>query len=216
MKPLCFALLVVTVAGCGDNAPQGGSVNSFPIIDPNNPATITKWESSVYNFADAKIDVRQLRYLHGSLGSAKPKEEASVAIQIYGAKTNGIADEQATAITNLVENERAIHQAVRSAVYEHYEQTYPAWKEGLALGAAMFGGADEIDKILPKVTKGDELDSLITFTTIYVHPPRDGESCIGLDLHIPCDEENGLGLRIQGDEIIAIGTAHEAFPVPNR
>jgi hypothetical protein len=109
-----------------------------------------------------------------------------------------------------------IHEAIRKAVYSYYKKTYPAWREGLTLGAAMFGGADEIDTILPRVTNGDELDSLITYDTIYVHPAKDGVSGIGVELLIPVDEENGLGLRMTGEKVVAIGTAHEAFPVPDR
>lgn len=213
---IILLLLPAITAGCVDTTQPGASVDSYSIINPDDPASIAKWESSSYNFADAKIHVQKLSYLHGALGDTNSKDAASVAIQVYGAKSTGISPEQALAIAGLLKNEKAVHQALCDAIYDYYKRNYPAWKMGLSMGAAMFGGADEISEILPKVKNGSELDALITFGTIYVHPVKDGACCIGFDLLIPCDEEHGIGLRIQGDKVLAIGTAHEAFPVPDR
>lgn len=217
MKQILATLTIFSVVGCGsDLAQQGVSIDSFPVINPDDPASIAKWESSPYNFANAKISVVQLRFFHGFLGDSTPKEVKSVALQLYDAKTNDINPEQQSAIDGFIQDEAAIHSAIRHAIYEYYKESYSAYKEGVSLGAAMFGGADEIKDILPEISSGNELDDLVQFGTIYIHPPVSGSASIGIDFVVPWDEEHGIGLRLQEGQVEAIGTGHEAFPVPQR
>jgi hypothetical protein len=208
---------MICVLGCGAAPmPQAVPIEAFPVIDPEDPQSIARWEASRYNFADAKIQVVKSRFFHGSLGNSKPKEPKSIALQVYQAKTKGITAEQQAAMDDFIKNEEAIHAAVRSAIYEYYKKSYPAYKEGLSLGAALYGGADEIDEILPEITSGQELDDLVQFGTIYVHPLQNGSAPIGMDLVVPWDEEHGMGLRLKDGKVEAVGLGHEAFPVPAR
>lgn len=208
---------MICLPGCVPGAaPEAIPAESFPVIDPDDPESIARWEASRYNFADAKIQVVKSRFFHGSLGDSRPKELKSIAVQIYQAKTKGITAEQQAAMDEFVKNEEAIHAAVRSAIYESYKQSYPAYKEGMSLGAALYGGAEEIEELLPAITSGQELDDLAQFGTIYVHPPVDGTVQIGMDFIVPWDEEHGMGLRLKDGKVEAVGSGHEAFPVPSR
>ena len=80
----------------------------------------------------------------------------------------------------------------------------------------MFGGAEDINSILPQITTGDELDNLVQLGTIYIHPPISGMASIGIDFIVPWDEEHGIGLRLQDGKVETIGTGHEAFPAARR
>ena len=191
-------------------------MDSVPVINPDDPNSIAQWESSPYNFGNSKICVVKLRFLHGVLGDSRPKQPKSVALQVHEAKTNGIAAEQQLAIDSFIHNEPAIHSSIRDAIYEYYKQSYSAYKEGLSLGAALYGEADEIKDILPEISSGAKLDDLVQFGTVYIHPSVDGSASIGIDFDVPWDEEHGIGLRLREGLVEAIGTAHEAFPVPQR
>jgi hypothetical protein len=59
--------------------------------------------------------------------------------------------------------------------------------------------------MLPKIEKGNELDSLVSFEGIIVLRPEEGVSRIGVDLYCPWDEEHGMGIAISGDEIECVG-----------
>jgi hypothetical protein len=135
---------------------------------------------------------------------------------VYGAKTNGIAPEQQATIDRLNQDEPAMHAAVREAIYDFYRQSYPAYKQGLALGGRLFGGSEKIADVLPEISTGRELDALVQFSTIYIHPPIQGSSAIGIDFIVPWDEEHGIGLRLIDGKVVAVGTGHEAFPAPQR
>jgi hypothetical protein len=217
MVKLCPLLIVVLLAGCGGNPqPEFHPMADIPIINPNDPDSIERWESSAYNFADSKITVTKLRFLHGTLGDTSPKSVKSVALHVSAAKTAGISPEQQNAIDDLILNERAIHTAIRTAVYENYTLSYPAYREGVSLGLAMFGGTDSVDDILPPVINGNELDELVEIQTIFVHSLYNGTVTIGVECLAPWDEEHGIGLQVCGEIVTRVGTAHEAYPVPRR
>ena len=60
--------------------------------------------------------------------------------------------------------------------------------------------------------KGNELDGLISFKTVYISRPEKGAlTRIGIVLDCPWDEENGMGLVIAGDDVERVGDAGVAL-----
>ncbi|MGD9128766.1 MAG: hypothetical protein PVH19_15425 [Planctomycetia bacterium] len=159
------------------------------------------------------VEVVELKFFYGDLGDSTPKSPESVELQVYLQDSREIAPEQQAAIADLVANEQAIHVAVRKALYEHYKETYPHYKKGLQAAIAMFGGSQEDAKaMLPEVLIGNELDHVVQFGNIYIHPVRNGKVAIGVDFIVPWDEDGAMGLLLIDGTVEQIGTAYEAFP----
>lgn len=190
-------------------------MNNISIVDPQNPETLKRWESSEYNFNKSIISVVELHYFRKAFDSVPSNDATATAIEVCGARKSGILAEQESTIELLTTNEKRIHASVRAAVYDYYLQTYADYKSAWSTGAAMFGGGDFSD-VLPVVTKGDELDKLVQLSAIYIHPVTNGVSPIGFDFTIPWDEENGLGVLLQGETVIATGNSYDAMPVPQQ
>jgi hypothetical protein len=139
------ALIVVLLAalGCGGDAVyQGPAVENPVLLDPDDPESIARWESSPYNFGNCRIRVERLRHFHGALGDSSVTQPRSVALHVYEANAKGVAPEQRAAIDRLVQEESSIHAAVREAIYGYYKESYAAYKHGLSVGAALCGGAE--------------------------------------------------------------------------
>lgn len=205
--------MTIVALGCTGNSPLvGTTVNNIPIIDPQNPETINRWENSEYNFNESKIFVVDLLYFGKMFDSVPTDDATATAIEVYGARKSGISAEQESAIELLTAREKRIYATVRAAIYDYYKQTYADYRSAWSMGAAMFDGGDFSD-ILPVVTKGNELDKLVKLSAIYIHPGANGVSQIGFDFTIPWDEENGLGVLLQGETVVATGNSYEAMPV---
>jgi hypothetical protein len=216
MLRLYIFMLISLVPGCtGNSTKVESTVYDIPIIDPSNLASIERWENSEYNYNGAKITVVELHYFGGAFGDTPSEDATPIALEVCGAKVTGVSAEQQSTIEQLTENEKTVHAAVRAAVYGYYKQTYSDYKSAWSTGAAMFGGGDFSD-VLPVVTKGDELDNLVQLSSIYIHPGTNGVAPIGFDFAIPWDEENGLGVLLQGETVIATGNSYEAMPVPQQ
>ncbi len=209
---LLTVVLVLAVCGCIENPQPGSPMTNFPVIDPNDPASIARWEASQYNYGNAKIRVVQLNYLHGTLGGPTAKHPTPVALQVYEAMSDGIKPEQETAIDNLIKNEAALHELVRSAIYDYYRETYPIYRAAMG-GTGLFGGAGTLEYMLPEIKSGNELNEIVRFDNVYIHPVVDGSVAIGMDFVVPWDEEHGIGLQLVDGQVFTIGSAHEAFPI---
>lgn len=207
-------LCVLVTFGCNGNAPNPGVKNplaNIPIIDPDQPDSIKKWEASTYNVNQSKIVVVKLKNFYGTLGDSTPGEPKSVAIEVAGALKNGPTDAQQKAIESLMNQEQEIHSTVRKAIYDEYQKVYPIYNP---IYKNIMDSAN-LSKILPHIQKGDELDSIIVVANIYVHESAGNEPVsIGFEFFTPWDEEHDMGVRIQGTEVLEVGTAHVAYPIP--
>jgi hypothetical protein len=135
-----------------------------------------------------------------------------VAIELCGAIDGGVTTEQAETLKRLVDEEDALYTKVRAAIYRQYMKSYSTYKQAWLMGSVLFrGDANEISKVLPEIVKGNELDGLVSFGTIYVSPPEKGVSRIGVSLHCPWDEEHGMGVRIAGRDVEEVGDAGSAM-----
>lgn len=221
MCRIAVIVMTVGIVGCSGKIPQrvpgvDNSMSSFPVINPDDPASIEKWESSEYNVFDSKIVIVPLHLFHGKLGDSTPKPAQSVALQVCGARHAGPSSAQQAAIASLVKDEMQLHRVVRTAIYDDYKRSYPVYKEGWSIGSAIYGGGDFSD-VFPEIRAGNELDTLVQIFTIYIHPAsRDSSAAIGIECSVPWDEEHDVGLRLSDGEVLEIGTAHVAYPPPQR
>ena len=208
-----FLILIfgLFLGGCSAPPPPNLPAESDLVPDPDDPASIARWEAGPYNVFQSKIEVVELEFFHGSLGDGKPKKPKKVAVRVFGAKKTGIQPEQEAAIKNLVENEAELFAKAREAIYRYYEESYPVYRKGMELGAAMYGGADEIDDILPKIVSGNEIDRLVDLSEVYIHVPHDGKASVGIHCEIEWDPENGMGVRIDADGNVTAGSVDLAF-----
>lgn len=174
MPRFLFFLFALFLGGCSAPPPPNLPAESDIIPDPDDPASIARWEAGPYNVFQSKIEVVELEFFHGPLGDGKPKEPKKVAVRVFGAKKAGIQPEQEAAVRNLVKNEAELFAKAREAIYRHYQESYAAYRQGMELGAAMYGGADEIDELIPKIINGNEIDRLVHLSEVYIHEPQDG------------------------------------------
>ena len=185
----------------------------YPEIVPSDPASLTRWEASDFNVWRSKLEVVSLACFRAKMTEKGHAEAKPVAVEIWGALDSGVAVEQVEALRRFRAAEPELHAKVRAAIYAEYRKTYGTYKQALSLGAMMFGGdAADIPAVLPEIVKGNELDGLISFATVYVSRPKDGVSRIGVELHCPWDEEHGMGVVIANGEVERVGDARVGLP----
>jgi hypothetical protein len=190
----------------------------YPQINPSDPASIAQWEASQYNAFRSMLDVVALRYFRDQMTEKGHAEAKPVAVELCGALDSGVAAEQREALRRLAASEPELYAKARAAIYDQYRTSYSTYKQAWSMGARLFGGATDMRKVLPEIVKGNELDGLISFKTIYISRPEKGISRIGIVLDCPWDEENGMGLVIAGGDVERVGDAGVAIlgamPIP--
>jgi hypothetical protein len=180
----------------------------YPKIVPSDPASLARWEASQYNVWRSKLEVVSLACFRDKMTEKGRAETNSVAVEMCGALDSGVAGEQVEALKRLTAAEPELYAKVRAAICDQYRKSYDTYKQAWSLGASLYGGgAADMEAVLPKLVKGNELDGLVSFETIYITRPKDGVSRIGIDLHCPWDEENGMGVVIANGKVERVGEA---------
>lgn len=197
-------LLICMLAGCEPDAGIPTMPLEIPILDANDPKSIEAWEKSEYNYNSAKIVVIDASYLHGDLSAGSKPAVKRIPLEVTGARDKGIAPSQQAAIDFIMENEQAVFETVREAIYADYQKTFdifhPIW-------------GDE-PEIAPVIKTGTELDAIVTFGSYYIHHPTDdGPSNFGIQFWVPWTEDD-QGVLLQKLEVIDIGQAYSAMPGP--
>jgi hypothetical protein len=179
-------------------------------IDLTDPNSIVKWEQSEWNVLKSKIKVTKLEYFGGRLKRKDEGKAILIGVQMRGALSEGILPAQEKALKELVDNEEEVHGKVREAIYKYYNQSYQDYKKGFEIAQALYGIRD-YTALLPKVVRGDELDDIVEFQEMLVHPPKDGHSKIGIEFNCSWDEEHGLGVVVCDGEVEQAGMAEVAI-----
>jgi hypothetical protein len=202
-----LAVSLTLVPACGGPPPfPAGQPASYPEIDSRDPGSITRWEASAFNVWRSKIEVVGVTCFRDKMTEKGHSEAKPVPIQICYALDSGITAEQRAALERFKETESELYAKARPAIYAEYRKSYSTYKQAWALGAGMFGGGEaDVNAVLPRIVKGDELDGLVSFGTLYVRRPKDGVARLGIVLHCPWDEENGMGVVIANGEVERVG-----------
>jgi hypothetical protein len=180
----------------------------YPKINLADHSSITRWEASKYNIWHSKIEVIGLSCFRDKMTEKEHSEAKSVPIERCAALDSGITADQRTALQNFKDKESARYAKARAAIYAEYRRSYDTYKGAWSLGAAMFGGdGADVEAVLPKIVKGNELDGLVSFGTIYIFPAKDGVARLGIILGCPWDEEHGMGLVVANGEVVRVGDA---------
>jgi hypothetical protein len=183
----------------------------YPQIIPSDSASIARWEASQYNAFRSKLDIVSLRYFRDQMTEKGHADAKPVPVELCGALASGVAAEQGEALRRFVALEPELYAKVRAAIYDEYRRSYGTYKQAWSMGAGLFGGATDLRKVLPEIVKGNELDGLLSFKTVYISRPDKGVSRIGIVLECPWDEENGMGLVIAGGDVERVGDAGVAL-----
>lgn len=145
----------------------------------------------------------ELRYL-GEFGQS-PKKKVRFNVAYKGKNPVEI---QTRAVNLLVRNEKVLFEKVKEAVFRYYTQVvYPILEESDLV-------CQETKEVFPKIKDVEQIVPLVGFGSFLVHEPReDGTVPVGLRLDCDWDVEHGLGVRVVGLEIEAIGMDQVAlFP----
>jgi hypothetical protein len=209
---IAYALLLVS---CKDDSSsmELESTMDIPEVDVNNPHSTEKWELSEWNVFASKIKIVPLHFFYGSMAVPESGEK-QVPVEMCGALNGEISEEQLKALNEFLQKEKELYEKAREAIYDFYNKSYQDYKRGWDFGRKLFGSGDldDLDEVLPKIMVGNELDKLVRFGKIYVHPARQGNSRIGIECSCPWDEEHGLGVLILGDEVEEVGLAEVSYP----
>jgi hypothetical protein len=202
-----IAVSLTLIPACGGPFPiPARETAMYPKIDPGDPASITRWEASEYNVWRSKIEVVGIACFRDKMTEKGHSGAEPVPIEICNARDSGITAEQRAALQRFKETESELYAKVRTAIYAEYRKSYSTYKQAGSLGASMFGGDQaDIKTVLPKIVKGDELDGLVSFGTVYVLPPKDGVVRLGVVLRCPWDEEHGMGVVIANGQVERVG-----------
>ncbi len=207
---LVFALALAAIPACGDAPadPVNGVATMYPVIDPGDPASIKKWEASQHNAFRSKIEVVNLACFRDPMTEKGHPDAKPVAVQVRGALDSGVSAELQTALQQFKDTEPALYAKARAAIYAEYRKSYNTYKQALSMGAMLYGGRNaDVEKMLPKIVKGNELDGLISFQTIDLYRGKDGAARVGIVLGVPWDEEHGMGVVMARGEVERVGDA---------
>jgi hypothetical protein len=209
LTAVSLAVSLTWIPACGGPPPSPEKVATmYPEIVPSDPASLRRWEASQYNVGRSKLEVASLACFRDKMTEKGHGEARPVAVEMCRALDSGVAGEQVEALRQLTAAEPELYAKVRAAIYDEYRKSYNTYKQAWSMGASLFGGgAADMEAVLPKLVKGNELDGLVSFGTIYVTRPKDGVSRVGIDLHCPWDEENGLGVVIANGKVERVGQA---------
>ena len=204
MYRILFLMMLVVFSGCGAKLRVTPMQPEITELDVDDPTSIATWEASFHNYNAAKIVVLDASYLHGNLAVGSKPSPNRIAVEIAGARDNGISPSQQRSIDFLAANERAIFELVRDSVYDDY-------LEQLDDIRSVWG--DEPD-VAPLIETGNELDSLVTFGSYFLHHPNaDGLSSFGIQFWVPWTDDD-LGILLDGLNVVSIGQAYDAMPGP--
>jgi hypothetical protein len=210
---LAFGTSLAFVPACGVPPPSPTSATAnYPDIVPGDPSSIKRWESSQFNAFHSKIEVANLSCFRNRMTEKGHAEAKPVAIHIRGALDSGISPELQAALQQFKNTESELYIKARAAIYAEYRKSYSTYKQAWSLGASLFGGdKTDIEKVLPQIVKGNELDGLISFQTIDLFRAKVGVDRIGIVLDVPWDEENGMGLVIANGQVEQVGDASVVY-----
>lgn len=206
-----LAVSLASIPACGrPSSDREASMDSEVV--PSDPTSIARWESGQGNVFRSKLEVVPLRCFRDRLTERGHAETKPVVIEIVGGLDAGVAGEPSETLRRFAATEPELYARVRAAIYDEYRKSYSSYKQAWSMGAAMFGG-DEINgrEVLPEIVKGNELDGLVSFRTIYVSRPENGMSRIGIVLACPWDEEHGMGVVIANGDVERVSDAGTAL-----
>jgi hypothetical protein len=222
---VCCGLMALSSCGSRSAAPEEwveeGREADAEVVDPQ---AVARAREIGEQMRASKVEVVQLSQFPGGLELRKTYGPSDVHVDFLGAKTDGIAEAQRAAIREFVANEKTVFQNVRAAIYEHYRTTFLPYREKLRKSmheTVTINGtsADQhkfmqelFERDFPEIKNGDELDGLVTLLATYVHRPVNGVAKIGLYFECSWDRDEGLGVRIAGTTVEAVGRGVEASP----
>ena len=212
---ISLILLAMTMSSCKQkqNEESMSKYEGPVIIDLNDPNSITKWEQSDWNALHSKIEIVKFKHFGGHLKGKDDGQNKLIGVQMCNALPEGIL-EQKKSLEQFLANEEELHRKVRDSIYNYYAQVYKDYRKAYKI-ASMLYGVHDLNEILPVIIKGDELDGLVEFQAMLVHPPKDGYSKIGIEFNCSWDEEHGLGIVICDSKVEQTGLAEVAIlPYP--
>lgn len=123
--------------------------------------------------------------------------------------------EQEQVFRFLIENETRVGNAVVEGVIEAYpafcevcrevEEQY--YKKGSPIAPI-----EDLDEIVPRKITRKKLQDLIQLVTVYIHRSHLQEFArVGFSFHCTWDEEHGLGVLTQKDNVVEVGQMDIAF-----
>jgi hypothetical protein len=134
------------------------------------------------------------------LGRSSAREKAVFNVQYEG---GGVTEPQTQALRLLVKNEKTVFREASKRILQYYGKgVRPSF--GAVVDA--FPWCKKASSLFPPMTTVGQINRKIKLSGIVVHEPRkDGTVPIGLRFHCQWDEEHGLGVRVVGQEIEAVG-----------
>jgi hypothetical protein len=181
---------------------------------------IAKSQAAEQDFLASKTEVVRLTEFPGDLepGKKLQPQDQNQEVEICGALSGGVSASQRLALNEFVANEKEIFRAVREAIYRHYRENYlphrdklrRALEETAKINGIRPEGIERVMDGFPEIKTGHELDSLVALIAISVHRPVNGVSKIGILFQCRWERDEGLGVRIAGSAVEAIGTGEVA------
>lgn len=154
----------------------------------------------------------------GPSTGGKPEGDLGVAVSPGEQSAGGPTDDQSRAFQHLLDNEKAIRDAVLQGIFD----VYPKWRESYYGPISSDGGKTyrpitEFPELyhpekMPEISNPNELVRLIRPDAVHVlAKPIDGFTRIGFSFACKWDEEHGLGVLTHKGKVMAVGDGTEAF-----
>ncbi|MCM3359020.1 MULTISPECIES: hypothetical protein [unclassified Psychrobacillus] len=125
--------------------------------------------------------------------------EKEIILSIDGHESADFSNVQREAFINFIQDMKNIMNEAEKLVYDYYSDNYEEYRERL-------GNKSEADNFAPKVESASDLKSLVKPTELIVRRVRkNGKRRLGLLCDVSWDIENGLGIKIEDENVEEVG-----------
>ncbi|MEK4112857.1 hypothetical protein ABIC86_002878 [Paenibacillus sp. DS2363] len=126
-------------------------------------------------------------------------EKRKILLNIYGEENEEITPNQRDAFSQFKANMPSIVKESEDKILEYYLENFEDYR-------AMQSDSEEVEKIAPKISSIDELGRLVTPTGLLIrYDFEDGIRRVGILCDCTWEQEHGLGIGVENEEVIEVG-----------
>lgn len=89
-------------------------------------------------------------------------------------------------------------------VYKYYQSVCEEYRDAI-------GDDDALDEIAPIINSKEEINDLVSKIKIYITDSYDDTRNVGIGMECTWEDEHGLGVRFENEEVVAVGYYSEVY-----
>lgn len=133
-------------------------------------------------------------------------EERNVILNIFGDKSGvgKFPECEISAYKNFFEDLDKFLRKTEIEVYKYYQSVCEEYRDAI-------GDDDALDEIAPIINSKEEINDLVSKINIYITDSYDDTRNVGIGMECTWEDEHGLGVRFENEEVVAVGYYSEVY-----